>query len=324
MNSAKDIQALATQWQASRALLAAFELDLFSALGGDVLTGAEIAARAGTDPRATDRLLRAMVPLGLVELRGERFVNTGAARRWLDRASDECLTNLAHTAHTFKNWATLHKAVQAGTSVVGTDFDNEQRRADFIEAMHRRSLDQAEGLAGLIGLAGVRRVLDVGGGSGGNAIAFCRLAPDMTAVVLDRPSITSLTRDYVARAGLADRIAIMDGDYNEAEFGSGFDLVLFSAIVHINSPGQNLSLMERAARALNPGGRVAVSDFIMDDDRLSPPSGTLFALNMLVNTDCGDVYTNSEVRSWMEAAGLEPGDPVPGGPTTSLIVGKKD
>ncbi len=322
----KAIQALATQWQASRALLAAFELDLFTVLGDQALTGAEVAARAGTDPRATDRLLRAMVPLGLVTVDHDRFSNTEAARRWLDRASPDCLTGLGHTAHTYKNWSSLHQAVRKGTAAISTEFESEHRRRDFVEAMHRRSKDYGGTLAGLVGLSGVKRLLDVGGGSGGNTIAFCRAEPGLTAVIVDKPVIAPLTRGYVEEAGLSERIKVVEADYHQADFralAGEFDLVLFSAIVHINSPDQNQSLMDRAARALKPGGRVAINDFIMDEDRLEPAFGTLFALNMLVNTDCGDVYTFGEVRSWLEAAGLDAAEPVVSGPTTSLILARK-
>ena len=324
---AAEIQTLATRWQASRALLAAFELDLFSVLGQEALTGAEAAAKAKTDPRATDRLLRAMIPLGLVELvkgRGpDRFANTEGARRFLDRASPDCMTGLGHAAYTYKNWASLDKAVRAGTAVIDTKFDNEARREAFIEAMHARARNSAADLIARIGTRGVGRVLDVGGGSGAYAMAFCQTDPGIEAVVLDLPEVTRLTRGYVEREGLAGRVATRDGDYHEADFGSGYDLILFSAIMHINSPEQNRDLVAKAAKALNPGGRVVVQDFVMDDDRLEPAYGTLFALNMLVNTAKGDVYTGSEVREWMERAGLEPLDIVPSGPTTSLVMGRK-
>ena len=71
-----------------------------------------------------------------------------------------------------------------------------------------------------------------------------------------------------------------------------------------NSYDQNQALIRRATMALNPGGQIVVQDFIMDEDRTSPVFGALFSLNMLVATESGDTYTESEVRSWMEEAGL--------------------
>jgi hypothetical protein len=79
--------------------------------------------------------------------------------------------------------------------------------------------------------------------------------------------------------------------------------VLFSAIMHINSPQTNQELLHKAARALSPGGRIVIADFFVDPGRTSPLPSALFAINMIVNTDHGDTYTVDEMRSWLLAAG---------------------
>ena len=177
--------------------------------------------------------------------------------------------------------------------------------AAFIEAMHARAAATAPDLARLIDLDGVGRVLDVGGGSGVYSMAFARTRDGVSATVFDLPNVVPLTRQYVAREGLGDRIDTAVGDYTTDPLPGGYDLVFLSAIIHSNSPGQNAALIGKCAAALNPGGRVAVVDFIMDDDRAAPAHGTLFALNMLVATEAGDTYTQREVGAWMTSAGLD-------------------
>ena len=81
-------------------------------------------------------------------------------------------------------------------------------------------------------------------------------------------------------------------------------MAFLSAILHSNSAQENIDLFKKVGRALNPGGRIVVSDFIMDDDRISPAFGAFFSLNMLVNTASGDTYTESEIKEWMEQAGM--------------------
>jgi SAM-dependent methyltransferase len=116
--------------------------------------------------------------------------------------------------------------------------------------------------------------------------------------------VVSLTQGYIEKEGLGHRIDTVAGDYNKDELPQGYDLVFLSAIIHSNSLIQNQALFAKISDALKPGGKIVVSDFIMDDDRTSPEFGAMFALNMIVNTPGGDTYTESEVTSWMEEAGM--------------------
>jgi predicted O-methyltransferase YrrM len=174
----------------------------------------------------------------------------------------------------------------------------------FIAAMHARATGQAPKVAAAVGLSGVSRVLDVGGGSGVFAMAFARAQEGLEATVFDLPNVVPLTRGYVKEAGLGNRVDVVTGDYLRDDLGSGFDLVFLSAIVHSNSERENALLIGKCAKALSPGGRVVVQDFIMEEDRTRPSSGAMFALNMLVATATGDTFTEGEVRGWMEEAGL--------------------
>jgi len=153
-------------------------------------------------------------------------------------------------------------------------------------------------------LDGVRRVLDVGGGSGAYAAAFAGAKPGLEAVVFDLSEVLPLTRRFLAEAGMLDRVGLVAGDYERDALGRDFDLVLLSQILHSQPPHANRALLGKAAAALRPGGQLVVQEFIMDEDRAGPPFNTLFALNMLVNTEAGDTYTGAEVQDWMEAAGV--------------------
>jgi precorrin-6B methylase 2 len=159
-------------------------------------------------------------------------------------------------------------------------------------------------VVGQIDLSGVSRILDVGGGSGAYAMAFVRAKAGISATVFDLPDVLPLTRTYVEREGLSQNVRTVPGDYLKDTLGKDFDLVFLSAIIHSNSPSENAELILKCAQALRPGGRVVVQDFIMDEERLTPSHGTIFALNMLVGTDSGDTYTEAEVSGWMTAAGL--------------------
>lgn len=314
---------LAMGFQPSRILLTAIELRLFSLIGGGALTSAELAGRAAADPRAMDRLLNALCAMRLLVKRDSRFSNTADSRRYLDDWSPEYVAGLGHTASMWHSWSGLTEAVREGRPAMRAAIND---RGDawlkpFIAAMHYRAAQQAPAVASLIGLDGVGRVLDVGGGSGAFAMAFAQREPGLVAVVFDLPNVLPLTREYIAAAGLATRVTTAVGDYLVDPLPRGFDLVFLSAVVHSNSAAQNAALLASCAAALNPGGRVAVVDWVMDDDRVAPAGGAFFALNMLVATDDGDTFTEGEIRGWMARAGLDPGPRIETGSGTSIVIG---
>jgi len=303
------IRDIAMGFQRSRVLLTAVELKIWSAIGDARVASVALAGRLGSDARATDRLLNALVAMGLLEKSDGLFANTAASRRYLDEASANFLAGLGHTASMWQAWHGLTDTVRHGVPAMRASIND---RGDgwlepFIAAMHHRAAQQAPVVASMLNLDGVTRVLDVGGGSGAFAMAFALQQPGLKAVVFDLPNVGPITRRYVAAAGLASRVTTATGDYLTDDLPGGFDLVFLSAVVHSNAPEENAALIRKCAAALIPGGRVAVMDFVMDEDRTAPAMGALFALNMLVATDRGDTFTEAEIRGWMTAAGLAEG-----------------
>ncbi|MBN2139654.1 MAG: methyltransferase domain-containing protein [Desulfovibrionaceae bacterium] len=319
------IREMAGAFQRSRVLLSAFDLGVFTAIGDSELSADQVAGRVGADNRAADRLLNALTVLGLLEKRAGLFRNTEAAARCLVKGSPDYMAGLGHTSNMYHGWSGLTEALRAGSSEnsVRRRHDEDDGLDAFIAAMHHRARGAADRLAAMIGLSGVGRVLDVGGGSGIFSMAFCLAEPGLRAVILDLPKVAGLARAYVAEAGLSERVEVRAGDFHSADFGSGFDLVLLSAIVHMNSADENRALLAKAYAALNPGGRVAIEDFVMDEDRVSPGRGAIFALNMLVHTEHGDTYTESEIRSWLQEAGFLEVSRTATGPGTSLMTGRR-
>ena len=118
------------------------------------------------------------------------------------------------------------------------------------------------------------------------------------------PHVIPLTKSYVEREGLSSRFSFIEGNYLSDDFGKGYDLILLSAIIHINNYDQNKKLIHKCANSLNNNGQVIISDFIMNEDRVTPYHGAMFSLNMLVGTQCGDTYTEAEMTEWMTSAGL--------------------
>lgn len=304
--SLNGIMEMARAFQKSRILLTAYELEVFTVLGDGEKTSREVAMAIEADHRGTDRLLNALCALKILKKSGDTFKNTPAGAQFLVKGKTGYQAGLTHTAHLWNSWDTLTEAVRNG-GLVGqrpVEHRDDAWFVGFIASMHGRAVKEAPELVGRLDLAGVSRVLDVGGGSGAFSMAMVRAGETIRATVFDLPKVVTLARGYIEQAGLGDRIDTVAGDYNTDELPRGYDLVFLSAIIHSNSPQQNRALFMKIADALNPRGRIVVSDFIMDEDRTSPAFGAIFALNMIVNTPGGDTYTESEVASWMAAAGM--------------------
>jgi SAM-dependent methyltransferase len=112
----------------------------------------------------------------------------------------------------------------------------------------------------------------------------------------------------VAKAGLESRVDFIAGDLTRFEFPKGYDLVLLSNIIHSFNPSVNRDIIRRSYEGLAPGGRLIIKDFLLDPERTGPAWSLMFALQMLLNTEGGDVYTWEEVAGWTQEAGFETGE----------------
>ncbi len=301
-----DLMLTMRAFQESRVLLTAVELDLFTAVG-DGVTAETVAARLATDPRATGSLLNALVAIGALTKREGVFHNTSDTARFLVASSPECArAGLMHIVNLWETWSTLSECVRTGTAMVRpvNEARQPERTRAFIAMMHQRARGDAEQLALAAGAEGARRMLDVGGGSGAYSIAFAQANPALQADVFDLAPVVELAREYIRAAGLAERIGTRSGDMRFDELGSGYDLVLVSAICHMFGPEENQELFARCYRALAPGGRLLMRDFILDPDRTGPRQAALFALNMLVGTKAGSTYTEAEYEAWLRGSGF--------------------
>jgi precorrin-6B methylase 2 len=297
---------LSRAFQKSRIFLTAYEMGVFTVLGDEEKSSKEISDAIHADHRGTDRLLNALCALKVLRKSGDKYKNSPAAAQFLVSGKSDYQAGLMHTVHLWNSWDTLTDAVRNGGLVRQKPVEGRDDGwfVGFIAAMHGRAAKEAPELVSKLDLSGVSRILDVGGGSGAFSIAFVRAGESIRATVFDLPNVVSLTRGYIQKEGLGHRIDTVSGDYNKDGLPKGYDIAFLSAIIHSNSPKQNQALFTKISHSLNPGGKIVVSDFIMNDERTSPAFGAIFALNMLVNTPGGDTFTESEVTSWMKAAGM--------------------
>ncbi len=211
---------------------------------------------------------------------------------------------LLHTANIWHRWSTLTDAVRRGTRVPVDRDDSPEWTRHFIAGMQRNAKDRAPLVVKALGTAGIRRILDLGGGSGAYAIAFAKARPDVQCEILDIPEVVPRTAEYVSQSSVSAQVSLRPGDMLQDDFGSGYDIIMLNAICHMFSEEQNRDIFRRAHQALAPHGRLVVQDFILNADKTGPQQAALFSLNMLVGTDAGASYSELEYIQWMKAAGF--------------------
>lgn len=297
----------AQDFMESRILLTAAEMNLFTILGTSPKPAEDIAAQTGSDLRALTMLLDALVATGYIAKQEGRYCCEESVYRFLTSDSpNSVLPMIRHMASLWPRWGRLTDIVRdADGSKEPFEFTRnmEELRA-FIGAMHVVSGPLAERTVADAGVGPCRALLDVGAGSGSYTIAFLKAAPDMKATLFDLPDVIEMARERLESEGLLQRAKLVAGDYLRDELPGGNELALLSAIIHSNSPEQNLDLYRKIFRALEPGGRILIRDHVMSPDRAHPRSGALFAINMLVGTDGGGTYTYKEIEQDLLSAGF--------------------
>lgn len=317
-NPLQELQRLRDLWagfQASRVILTANNLGVFEQLSSP-MNAADLARRLHTDPRATEILLDAVASLGLIKRTGGSYRNAVLARRFLVKDSPFYQGDmLRHADHLWKSWSGLDEVVRTGkpNRTEGRDY------GVFIRAMHNNSVMRAKDVVNAIGLRNVKTALDLGGGPGTYSIELAR--KKIAVTLFDLPEAIEVAKDIVAQAGLKGA-RFLPGDFHSDCIGKGYDLVFISQIFHSMPPDNCVALLRKVHDALNPKGRVAVHEFALAENRASPPSGAIFSINMLVNTESGRSYTTGEMKSWFAETGFGSIKVKPMG-TTVLITGTK-
>ncbi len=298
-----DLNQMLRGFQESRPLLTGIELDIFTAVGNGA-AAVQVAEKIECDARATEMLLNALASLEVLEKRDGKFSNTATAQRHF---TGQSRLALMHTVHLWPRWSRLTDCVRAGTAVSrdDTSYRGEEWTEAFIAAMHHNASARASQVVGAVGASGVRRMLDIGGGSGAYSIAFAQANPNLHADILDLETVLPITRKHIEEADLAKRIRTIPGDLRSSDYGKNYDLVFISAICHMLGPAENIEMLRHAKGALTAGGRIVIQDFILERDKTSPRNAALFALNMLVGTEKGSSYSEDEYAQWLYAVGFK-------------------
>ena len=327
-----ELAALASGHAEARAIQTALKLEIFEMLGRSPLDDAALAAAISGNRRATALIANAMVALGLLDKRADRYTLTDASRRYLLRSSPEYLGGLIlFDESIFQTWTHLEQTIRSGLPARPTDmFQSRPEETErFIRAMD--SLTRARGdaayVADRLDLSKLSMLGDIGGGPGTYTVAMLHRWPHLRAAIYDLPATLEVARRILAEREPAalSRIDLVRFDYLYDEIPGRCGALFMSNIIHNEDETDNARLFRKCFRALEPGGLMIIKDHIMNADLTEPRPGAIFALYLLLTTRGRD-YSFDEVSRWLRDAGFVDirHDALPSPPfTSSMVIARK-
>jgi len=138
------------------------------------------------------------------------------------------------------------------------------------------------------------------------SIALAEAAgPAVRVIAQDLPGVLELTREYLRLHGVESQYGFLPGDQRQVDFGrERFDLAILARYVHELGAEAACDLFRRVFRSLRPGGRIAVADWMPNEERTGPPGPLLYALRMLLHTEEGNAHTAGDYKRWLAQAGF--------------------
>jgi len=314
----------------ARLVQTAVELTIFDALEHSAATAEALANRLKLEPKATELLLNALASLKLLDKRAEYFSLTAMAKQYLLKSSPQYVGGMIRfDSSLWSCWEKLPEAIRSGQPVRPPNMyqDDYAETEIFINAMDSlvKARGDAEVLANAIDWSNMIELLDIGSGPATYPIALCERFPKLHAAIFDLPGTLTITERYVREAGMAERVRLIAGDYRKEPIPGAYDVIFLSNIIHGEGFENNRSLIRKLVSNLEPSGQIVVKDHILDDSHTTPPVGAIFSLLMLLTTESGRCYSFSEIKSWMEQAGLSRVRQIDLPPplTSSLVVGTR-
>lgn len=318
-------------YQRTAALKTAIELELFTAIASGFKTVSQLAKKCEASERGVRALADFLVVLGFIEKQGAEYNLTTDSGVFLDRRSPAYLGSAVR----FMGSPAIMDGFNDLTAVVRTGGPTAERNwmlhsdpaiwVTFAQAMIPVVRMAAVETEKIIRSTAAMKVLDIAAGHGIFGITVAQNNPNAEVVGLDYGPVLEVAKQNAKLMGVAERYSTLPGDALEISFGTDFDLVLVPNLVHHWDKPTIGRFLKKVHAALAPNGTVAIVEFITNEDRVTPPAPAAFVMNMLANTEAGDVYTAREMKEMLREAGFSSCElhPLPPTPETAIVAKKQ-
>jgi precorrin-6B methylase 2 len=323
---------------ASKALLSAVELGLFTELVRKPQTADEIARTLKLHPRAVPDFPDALVALGLLQREGDGaagvYSNTSETAAFLDRNSPDYIGGILEMANArlYRFWADLSEALKTGLPQNETKHSGEpmfaklyeapERLEQFMHAMSGISAGNFRAFAHDFDFSRFQTLCDVGGATGQLSCMVAAANPHMHCTSFDLPKVVPIATRRIQQAGLSDRVKAVGGDFFVDRLPQA-DVITMGMILHDWNLEKKKILIQKAYEALSPGGAFVVIEALIDNERRKNAFGLLMSLNMLIEFGDAFDYSGSDFIGWCREAGFRDFKIMPlTGPSSAAIAYK--
>ncbi len=289
------------------AMLAGMKLDVFTPLASGPMTATELSKTLGLRSDKLSPLLHALVHADLLTVAEERFSNTPEADGYLVKGRPAYMGGV-HELYSDLWSAALGVAqsISSGEPHARHDFGamSDDELGAFFRGLHGGAMATGRQLATAYKFDRFESLLDVGGGSGGVAIAACQSCVSLRATVLELPKVALIAKSVVEAAGLTQRVDVMATDILASSPEGMHDVAVLRYLLQVLSPDQARLALRNVGAALRSGAELFIIGHVLDDARRSPALAVGMNLVFLSLYDDGRSYTETEHRSWLEDAGF--------------------
>lgn len=299
---------------ASKALLSAVEMEVFTELAKHPLNLESLQGRLGLHPRSARDFADALVALGFLKREDGLYHNTPETDLFLDKKKPSYIGGILEMCNhrLFRYWADLTPAlrtglpqneIKVGQDLFGALYADPAALKEFLRAMSGVSHGANMTIAKQFPWQDYKTYVDVGTAQGDLAVQIALANPHLRGQGFDLPEVGPIFEEYVETCGVADRLSFAGGSFFTDPMPMA-DVVLMGHILHDWDLEQKKMLLRKAYEAVPEGGAVVVYEAIIDDDRSKNAFGLLMSLNMLIETPGGFDYSGADCQAWMREAGF--------------------
>ena len=309
------IMQLGLGFWASKTLLSAVQLGLFTELAKGALDEPSIRRRLNLHQRSSLDFLDALVAVGMLRRLDGKYQNTPDTDLFLDKNKPSYIGGILEMCEfrLFGHWNNLTEGLRTGkpqneAKGGGNAFDalyaDAERLQSFLGGMTGISLGAARAIAVQFPFEKYKTFADIGCAQGGAPVQVALAHPHLQGIGYDLAPVEPVFEKYVKSFNLADRMKFQVGDFFRDPLPR-VDVLVMGHILHDWGLDDKKMLLKKAYDALPVGGALIVYDAIIDDDRSKNAIGLLMSLNMLIETQAGFDYTGADCCGWMKQAGFQ-------------------